>query len=416
MADGTANVSPPRGCRTICVPVREETWSDSVKDAARFRALLDQSHREFPELFPVGFAAGYGLKDQRTSGKLGVSVRRIRLWDGTAYTVRPSFALPYMAGRADEVEKGLYLRKYAVPFEALAYVLGRDPMYWYRIECALGRNSVVGTTVRKPDLPEHLVADEHHQTLDGEKVYIATVVAEGCCLGACVAPTASEKDLTAAYGVFRDEILDVEPDYKPKTVNADGWSATHAAWLTLFPAVVVLRCFLHAFLKIRDRAKGLKQGFHDLSTRVWDAFHAPDKLAMLRSLRSLQTWARENLTGVVLAVTLDLCRKRRLWLTHHDHPGGHRTSNMLDRTMRPMNRYFTAGQHLHGGIEAANLHVRGWALIHNFAPWSKATARANKNWRSPAERLNQHRYHDNWLQNLLVSASLAGYRRDPQNP
>jgi hypothetical protein len=31
-------------------------------------------------------------------------------------------------------------------------------------------------------------------------------------------------------------------------------------------------------------------------------------------------------------------------------------------------------------------------------------------WQSPAERLNQHRYHDNWLHNLLVSASLAGYR------
>lgn len=416
MAEGTANVSPPRECRTICIPVAEETWVDAVAEAERFRALLDRTHQEFPELFPAGFTEGYGLKDKRTSDKLGVTVRRIALRDGTAYTVRPSFVLPYMAGRADDVEKGLYLRKFGVPLEALEYVFGRSRMFWYRLECALGRNSVVGTTARKADLPEHLLADEHHQTLDGDKVYVATVVAEGCCLGASVAPTASEKDLTAAYGVFRDEALDVKPDYQPKTVNVDGWSATHAAWLTLFPAVVLLRCFLHAFLKIRDRAKGLKQTFHDLSTRVWDAYRAPDKLGMLRHLRSLQTWARENLSGVVLAAALDLCRKRRLWLTAYDHPGGHRTSNMLDRTMRPMNRYFTNGQHLHGSIEAAELHVRSWALICNFAPWSKATARVNKNWRSPAERLNQHRYHDNWLQNLLVSASLAGYRRAPQNP
>jgi len=27
------------------------------------------------------------------------------------------------------------------------------------------------------------------------------------------------------------------------------------------------------------------------------------------------------------------------------------------------------------------------------------------------ERLNEHRYHDNWSQNLLISASLGGFRR-----
>jgi hypothetical protein len=40
-------------------------------------------------------------------------------------------------------------------------------MYWYRLEVALGHNSVVGTTVRRADLPRHLLADEHHQTRDG---------------------------------------------------------------------------------------------------------------------------------------------------------------------------------------------------------------------------------------------------------
>jgi hypothetical protein len=38
-------------------------------------------------------------------------------------------------------------------------------------------------------------------------------------------------------------------------------------------------------------------------------------------------------------------------------------------------------------------------------------ARANGGHESPAVRLNQHGYQDSWLQNLLVSASLAGYRR-----
>jgi hypothetical protein len=76
-----------------------------------------------------------------------------------------------------------------------------------------------------------------------------------------------------------------------------------------------------------------------------------------------------------------------------------------------MHRYFEAGHHLHGSREAGARRCRAWALLYNFTPWGPDTRRANDGPRSPAERLNRHRYHDNWLQNLLVSASLAGYRR-----
>jgi hypothetical protein len=49
--------------------------------------------------------------------------------------------------------------------------------------------------------------------------------------------------------------------------------------------------------------------------------------------------------------------------------------------------------------------------LHNLRPWHPAMARHNGGLESPAVRLNRHRYHDNWLHNLLVSASLARYRR-----
>ena len=45
-----------------------------------------------PELFPKNFAAGYELKDGYVSVKLGVTIRRILLSDGVAYSVRPSFS------------------------------------------------------------------------------------------------------------------------------------------------------------------------------------------------------------------------------------------------------------------------------------------------------------------------------------
>ena len=106
-----------------------------------------------------------------------------------------------------------------------------------------------------------------------------------------------------------------------------------------------------------------------------------------------------------------LCGRSKEYGLAYRHPGGHRTSAMLDRLMRSMNRYFEDGQHLHGAREACERHGRAWALRYNFRPWHPATARANGDWRSPAERRNRHRYHDDWLQNLLVSASLGGYRR-----
>jgi hypothetical protein len=113
------------------------------------------------------------------------------------------------------------------------------------------------------------------------------------------------------------------------------------------------------------------------------------------------------------------CGRAKEYGVAYGHPGGHRTSNMLDRVMRGMNRYFDSGQHLHGGVEACGRHVRAWALLFNFRPWHPAVARANGGWRCPAERLNAHRYHDDWLQSLLVSASLGGYCRriaPPQTP
>ena len=155
----------------------------------------------------------------------------------------------------------------------------------------------------------------------------------------------------------------------------------------------------------------------EVSRRVWEAYHAPDRRSFGQRLRWLRKWATDHLKGIILETVLSLCRKRDRWSVAYRYPDGHRTSNMLDRIMRGMNRYFDHGQHLHGSRRAIRWHCRAWALLCNFAPWHPATTRANAGWRCPAERLNRHRYHDCWLQNLLLSASLGGYRCPlPQKP
>jgi hypothetical protein len=400
-----------RRCSTICLPTSKDDYLRAVDSPTAFRSWIDQALRNSPELFPKDFERGYTLKDSRYSTRRQLGIRRIRLKaTKQVFSVRPSFVTPYMTAWTDEADHPLFLRAFGVPFWALARVFGHHPMYWYRLELAVGRNSIVGTTLRKAPLPEHVLADEHHQPRDGEKNYIATTVAEGCCLGAALAQTAGVEDLQAAYGVFKREAQNVRSDYQPKTVNTDGWASTRQAWANLFSLVVILRCFLHGWLAIRSRGK-LSEGFRTLSEKVWDAYDATGRRSFSQRLRRLWEWAgRQAFAGWVLEQVEKLCGRAGEYGRAYRHPGGHRTSNMLDRVMRGMNKYFDAGQHLHGGAGAVERHCRAWALLSNFRPWNPATARANKGWRSPAERVNRHRYHDNWLHNLLVSASLAGYR------
>ncbi len=401
-----------RRCSTLCLPIGKDDYQDLSGDPSRFRAWLDQSFRSWPELFPKAFPSGYRLKDVRTSRRTGLRIRRIRLKaTGESFSVRPAFALPYMAGLTDDVAGPLFLRAFGVPFWALARVFGKGAMYWYRQEVSLGRHHLVGTTVRRADLPQHLLADEHHQSRDGAKSYIATTVGAGCCLDAALATTADTEELTAAYGVFQQEAEEAQPGYRPETVSVDGWAATHQAWRALFPLVVLLRCFLHGWLNIRSRGK-LIDAFAELSGKVWEAYHAPDRRSFGQRLRRLAEWARaQALSAWLLEQVEKLCGRSREYGVAYSHPGGHRTSNMLDRVMRSMSRYFEDCQHLHGTPKAGGLHVRAWALLQNFRPWGPEAVRDNDGWRSPAERLNNHRYHEDWLQNLQISASLGGNRR-----
>jgi hypothetical protein len=305
-----------------------------------------------------------------------------------------------------------------VPDWALTEVFGRGPMYWHRLERMLGRSSLGGTTVKQPGrLPGHLVADEKHTTLVGEKVSVAATAGGGCCLGLALAEKADQDGLTRAYGVFRDEVRDLDPEYRPRTVDTDGWTATQAAWQALFQRVTIIVCFLPAFLKIRERAKHLKETFDALRERVWGAYQAPDARTFSQRLRRLREWAPKCLDKLIVrAKVLALCEKREAFVVASAHPGCHRTSHLVDRLLRRLDYHLSCTPHLHGKLAASEQGLRGWALIHDFAPMCPWTVRETPELRSPAERLKGKRYHAEWLQNLLVSASLGGYRRAPRNP
>ena len=123
-------MEPSRG-KSICVPFdSEEHYAACVADPESFRQHLTEVFGQHPELFPARMSEGFVLHDQRWSIKQQVMLRRLELTATAAvFLVRPSFLMPYMVGRTEEVEKALYLRHWGVPFDALVYVFGRDAMY-----------------------------------------------------------------------------------------------------------------------------------------------------------------------------------------------------------------------------------------------------------------------------------------------
>jgi hypothetical protein len=102
-----------------------------------------------------------------------------------------------------------------------------------------------------------------------------------------------------------------DPDDRPETVHTDGWPATQAAWRGLFQRVTLILCFLHAFLKIRDRAVPRKETFTDLSRRVWETYPAPDARSFSPRLRRLREWATAHVDKeVVREQVRALCDQR----------------------------------------------------------------------------------------------------------
>jgi hypothetical protein len=70
--------------------------------------------------------------------------------------------------------------------------------------------------------------------------------------------------------VFANEAQALDPDYAPKTINTDDWWATQNAFIPLFSTIVPILCFLHGFLKIRDRCRKA----YALHQQVWQIYRA----------------------------------------------------------------------------------------------------------------------------------------------
>jgi hypothetical protein len=283
-------------------------------------------------------------------------------------------------------------------------------MCWYRLILQFGRPSLVGTTVKsKEKLPTHLAVDEKHSWLSREKVFLPTTVAKGVFLGATVVEKADAEHLTKGYREFQEEASQLDPNYSPQSVCTDGFSATRLAWRTLYPKIVLILCYLHIIIKLRDRCRSsLRKKVLD---RAWNIYRATTKRSFSQRARRFQEWATKNLTNAILEIAGKLQKKTKDYLQAYEHPAAYRTSNAVDRLMNYQDRKLFAMRYFHhSDIKSARLLARAMAMIWNFHPFSQRLRRNDENRVSPFADLNGFQYHGNWLQNFLIASSMGGQR------
>ena len=399
------------GTKHSCVPFPSEApYRVYVDDPAPYRQYLTQMLRQHPELFPTAMDHGSTFHDASMSITQDLIGRRITVQaTGAVFALRPAFVMPSMIARTAEVEKGLSLRQWGAPCDALASVFGRDALLWYRAWLACGRPSLLGTTVKDPQqVPTDLVADEQGTWVAGPEVDVPTTVGGGCFLGVSVVAAADTAALETGYGACAREAQALVPDSHPRAVCTDGWHATREAWRRLFPTITLVRCFLHAVLKIMDRCRGEVR--HHMLERTWRVSQATTKRQCAQRLRRLAEWTPMRRSGAVAAMVLQRWRRRAYFTPVSDCPPAHRTSHAVDRLLNYQDRLLDAMRYCHATTASARLAVRAMALQGNFHPYGARLRRDQPSRVPPFDDLNGWQYHPNWLHNLLIASSLGGLK------
>ncbi len=239
----------------------------------------------------------------------------------------------------------------------------------------LSGSSLYRRTIKDPQkLPPHLVADEKHTWLGGNRVYLPTTVAKGCFLGVSFTESASAEALSKGYGEFHLLARFLNPNYAPITVNTDAWDGTRQAWLNLFPTMTLVLCFLHEVLKVLKGSPNYRNLRKKLKTKLWKAYKANTAAEFLKGLRLALICRKKHIRRKrTLQKVRKLCCRAAQLKVAYQFPQAHRTSNMVDRLMNHQDRLLYSMQYFHGDKDSARLYLRSMALVWNFHPYGART-------------------------------------------
>jgi hypothetical protein len=146
--------------------------------------------------------------------------------------------------------------------------------------------------------------------------------------------------------------------------------------------------------------------------RIWHIYRASTKQIFSQRMRRFKEWAVQNIKSpVVLSKVIKFCGKSKMFQMFYDYPTAYRTSNMIDRLMDRQDRFLYIMKYFHGHFISAELGIRSWVILMNFSPYCPRATNKKGDWVCAAQKLNGFRYHNNWLENFLISSSMNGYRQ-----
>ena len=103
----TVAQAPPKGYRTIRLPLAEHEYARFLTDRPYAKARLQEIDEDAPAWLPEAFPWGYGLYGfTDPSCQQPLRCRRRRLHETQdGFTVAPAFVMPSRSGRVEDVEK-----------------------------------------------------------------------------------------------------------------------------------------------------------------------------------------------------------------------------------------------------------------------------------------------------------------------
>lgn len=417
--DTTEKNKSAQKSRIIRLPISKKDYDLLMSDRKIYIIRLSQYVDQYPHLFPSDWYSGnYGVHDMRTSKKLGVSHYIVRSGKDRSvlYDIQPNFVMPYMSAYSKEVSFGLLLILFGVPFWLVAYGLGKDAMYWYRLFTHLGRFNLLATTIQDATkLPKDLCIDEKISYWGNQEIFACMTVGSDCILGMGVSQKEDEASLHKAYGVFKAQAIALDPDYEPLSISSDGWAATKKAMQKLYSSAILVLCFLHSVIKIRQVAQKEPQK-KMLFEKVWQVYKATDATNFDNAVLDLEQWTNENVVKEsVKERVAKIVKRKEEFKTAFKVPSAMRTTNMVDRLMKPLDRFLFMKQYFHGHFHQTQLMLNAFALCLNFAPFCPRTKDKYKKenltfFQSRANAINGFGFDENWLQNLLSAASCKEIR------
>lgn len=391
----------------------EEQYLQLFANPQAFRVHLIGFFKRNPELKPDWFDEGFTFHKIYHSKKLPFSVRQIRPRRESAsiVTVQPSFLLPYFVMHTTLAQAILDLSLSGASYEAIIRslsALGEERQTRIteekisRIIRRLGRSNLVLSTVKQTEnLSTALSVDEKHTKANAEKCYIAMAGTSAVLLGAALLPSCRSESLSHGYGLIAEEIAHLR-DYEVSSVTSDGFASTQIAIREAFPDAISFRCFLHSWLPLRDKYS-TNPCFNEASRRIWSIYFAKSARELGQRIRRLKEYALKTEVAGLEKLLLKVCNRKNQFAYKLNAPGAKRTTNEIDRLMRPLTRYLEKRGNLRGnGYENIYL-IRGVALLINFRDYTERTKRKDQNKVNPFFCLNEKLYSKNWLENLYIA-------------